>query len=202
MSGLVGVIGDVHGELGKLRSVVQLAAPTVDELVFVGDYINRGPDSAGVLNLLVELQDSGLSCTFLFGNHERALVRALDGGGFDEFLHMGGAATIRSYVGAAVPDVEAQFRAAVPWAHIRFLKGLVDQYTRGGLFVAHAPPDRIERAGEQPPFSVFGHIPQRTLTPTMKKHVALIDTGCGTWPDGRLTCLFWPTLAWVQDGDA
>jgi Calcineurin-like phosphoesterase. len=102
----VGVIGDIHGDLAKLREIIAAAVAEVRELVFVGDYVNRGPNSAGVIEYLLELGSSDVRCTFVAGNHDQAFLDALIGDGFDAFLQMGGAATIRTYVDEIEPDVE------------------------------------------------------------------------------------------------
>src|SRR5690606_25495261 len=82
------VIGDIHGELGKLMSLlanikdhVKLGDSDSYELIFVGDYIDRGPDSFGVLSLVRELQSNPgpfTKVTTLMGNHEDMMIRAID----------------------------------------------------------------------------------------------------------------------------
>ena len=67
-------IGDIHGQLAQLVEAIDWiekdggpAAP----IVFLGDYIDRGPDSRGVLDLLIQGRDAGRNWTFLKGNHDR-----------------------------------------------------------------------------------------------------------------------------------
>lgn len=196
MTSTVGVIGDVHGELEKVRSLVETASRSVDELVFLGDYVNRGEDSAGVIEYLVSLSESGVPCTFLAGNHDQAFHDAIVGDGFDLFLQIGGAATVRSYLRTIEPDVEAQLRREVPARHVEFLAALRTTYESHGLFASH---DRVGQPIGQPVrFHVFGHAPQRALRPLISSTFAAIDTGCGTWPGAPLTCFHWPSRDWTQ----
>lgn len=73
-------IGDIHGCLHPLRSLLEeKVLPTPDDtLVFLGDYIDRGPHSKGVLDYLIGLQQEGYATVFLRGNHEQTLLDALD----------------------------------------------------------------------------------------------------------------------------
>jgi len=71
-------IGDIHGHLDKLERLLQLIMPTDnDKLVFLGDYIDRGPDSAGVVDHLIQLPDRFPQTVFLRGNHEQVAMDAL-----------------------------------------------------------------------------------------------------------------------------
>lgn len=82
MAGRTFAIGDIHGDLGHLLRLMgrlpQLEAD--DTLVFMGDYIDRGPDSAGVMRYVMALPDhTPARCVFLRGNHEDGWLRALGG---------------------------------------------------------------------------------------------------------------------------
>ena len=100
------VIGDVHGCLPELASLVEsLPLERGDTVVFLGDYIDRGPDSKGVIDYLLELRKRGEQTTvFLRGNHEDMMLSfmALSGHHGDAFLLNGGVATLASY-GVAAP---------------------------------------------------------------------------------------------------
>ena len=95
-------IGDIHGEserLGELLEVLPLGAD--DEIVFLGDYVDRGPDSHGVIEILLDLEKK-VPCTFLLGNHESMLLDFLGWTdscftGADAFLSNGGSQTLASY---------------------------------------------------------------------------------------------------------
>ena len=71
-------IGDIHGHLDKLLDLIDQIQPTIDDqLVFLGDYIDRGPDSKGVLDYLMVLQQQHPETVFLRGNHEQLILDAL-----------------------------------------------------------------------------------------------------------------------------
>ena len=75
------VIGDVHGSLRELRLAVRFALANSDHIVFVGDYINRGPNSKLVVQELLTLRAQiGHRANFLRGNHEQAILDFLDSG--------------------------------------------------------------------------------------------------------------------------
>ncbi|HXV80579.1 MAG TPA: metallophosphoesterase family protein, partial [Candidatus Binatia bacterium] len=88
------VIGDIHGCLDELRSLVKhLPLEPGDRLVFLGDYVDRGPNSKGVLNYILELQQrSDLEIICLKGNHEDmfSAYLGLPGQHGDMFLYNGG----------------------------------------------------------------------------------------------------------------
>lgn len=71
-------IADIHGHLEKLKRLLEIVNPTSgDRLVFLGDYIDRGPDPAGVIEHLVQLADQFPKTIFLRGNHEQVAIDAL-----------------------------------------------------------------------------------------------------------------------------
>src|ERR1700710_2994843 len=108
MSGRTFAIGDVHGETAHLvRVLAQLPELTwEDTLVFLGDYVDRGPDSRGVVELLMGLPERTLAkVVCLRGNHEDAWLRVRQEG-WDAFVfpaEHGCLATVRSFIGGAVP---------------------------------------------------------------------------------------------------
>ena len=75
------VIGDIHGCLNKLEQLWDRIdpRPDKDQLVFLGDYIDRGEDSSGVLDYLLQLKETYLNTIFLMGNHERMFIDFLAG---------------------------------------------------------------------------------------------------------------------------
>ena len=71
---MIYAIGDIHGESEKLRELIaSLPLEAGDELIFLGDYVDRGPDPSGVIDTLLELEQSH-PCVFLLGNHESMLL--------------------------------------------------------------------------------------------------------------------------------
>ncbi|ALU73646.1 serine/threonine protein phosphatase (plasmid) [Rhodococcus erythropolis R138] len=196
----IGFIGDIHGCVEELDELVTAARSRTSHLVFLGDYVNRGPYSREVIDFLIRLrQTKGISTSFVMGNHDQVFLDALVGDGFDTFLRMGGAATVLSYVGAPRADVLSQLRESVPATHIGFLKSLANQVVVDGVVATHERPGLdIDTTEDTERFQIYGHSPQRRLLPRIERDRAFIDTGCGTLPDGRLTCLFWPSLTWIQ----
>jgi serine/threonine protein phosphatase 1 len=94
------VIGDVHGQLALLERLLALLPfdAQADELVFIGDLIDRGPDVRGVLERVLELQATANRVTVLCGNHEQMLrLSLLDETMFQAWLRMGGRATCDSF---------------------------------------------------------------------------------------------------------
>lgn len=200
----VGFIGDIHGCLDELRETVEAATERTPHLVFLGDYVNRGPDSRGVIDYLVTLSASTLRCTFLLGHHDEAFRDAIVADGLDRFLRMGGAATVSAYIDQPYGDVGAQLRSQVPAEHVRFLASLRPVEQTEDYVAAHAA-EYIERQlgiewASDTRYRILGHAPQTSGVPTVSARTALIDTGCGTYLGSRLTCLFWPSLTWLQSG--
>jgi diadenosine tetraphosphatase ApaH/serine/threonine PP2A family protein phosphatase len=106
-------IGDIHGCARTLDTLLRvLQSREDDHLVFIGDYIDRGPDSKGVISRLLDLRRRQ-RCTFLRGNHEALLLGYLDHGERDVFLYNGGAETLASYSesgkGPVLPDAHVSF---------------------------------------------------------------------------------------------
>lgn len=95
--------GDIHGQADKLVRLLEKVVPLVkaeDRLVFLGDYIDRGPEAFRVVETLVRLSTE-LGCTFLLGNHEDMMAGVFDGRySMDQWLRNGGGATLASYEAA------------------------------------------------------------------------------------------------------
>lgn len=164
------VIGDIHGRADLLELLLpRIAADratrgwTEAATVFVGDYIDRGPDSAGVLQRCRGLEQAG-DAVCLLGNHEAMFLDFLTGTGGEPaailWLRNGGRATLESY-GAALPiridgvELIADMRAA---ALARLPAGLADWiaarpllWTSGSLAVCHATPDPLTPLAELTP---------------------------------------------------
>lgn len=185
-------VGDVHGNLRALRGLWSvLSRRDVPHVVFLGDYINKGERSAEVLQELISHAETGRA-TLLAGNHESALLDALDRQDLSGFLKMGGAMTIRSYVGGRVgADVLGNFVSSLPPAHVEALRGMPTAYETEDLVAQHEPP-----RSPTPKFCVSAHVPVGNL-PRIGHRSAQLDTGCGN-RSGRLTALLWPALNHVQ----
>lgn len=212
-------VGDVHGRADLLKSLFSRidedlkkhpAAQSVQ--IFLGDYVDRGLDSAGVMDLLIERrQTHRVVC--LKGNHEAFLIDFLED---PQLLRLwaknGGLATLASY-GLTPPinpnpkeaaELCASLRSTIPERHIKFLAGLELAFTCGDFFFVHAgvrpsKPLSCQREEDllwirdeflrhEEPFEkiiVHGHTP--VMEPEVRQNRINIDTGA--YATGRLTCL-------------
>jgi serine/threonine protein phosphatase 1 len=129
-------IGDIHGCLDKLRSLLLRCEKHADgqpaAFVFVGDYIDRGAQSSAVIDCLIDLKaQHGERVVTLKGNHEAMALAAFDGSGpVRLWLAQGGLATLKSY-GIAEPQ-------ELPRAHVDWLRALPLSYDDGRRFFVHA----------------------------------------------------------------
>jgi serine/threonine protein phosphatase 1 len=207
-SGRLFAVGDIHGcadELARLLAALDLAAG--DKVVFVGDYVDRGPDSRGVIDRLIELRDSTeVDTVFLKGNHEDMMLGYLGerGSHGEVFLMNGGRATLASY-GLAPTAPLAEVREALPEAHLEFLRRLELFHRDPPYLFVHAgiaPLRTLEQQDEEDLLwireeflrnrhklqdtVVFGHTPQREVLWHMPYKIGL-DTGCVY--GNKLSCL-------------
>src|SRR5947209_2785031 len=88
--------GDIHGNLLQLDALLgAVKLEKDDRLIFLGDYVDRGPASAGVLARLMQLKGT-CDCAFIMGNHEEMMIRARgDRTSFAEWIFNGGDATLK-----------------------------------------------------------------------------------------------------------
>ncbi|MCU0582347.1 MAG: serine/threonine protein phosphatase [Syntrophales bacterium] len=211
--GRIFAIGDIHGCLDKLRKLLALidADWAQDTVVFMGDYIDRGPASKEVVDAVLDLRRKHERVVCLMGNHERMFLNWLDGREEDLFLANGGRNTLRSY--GIVPD-DSDREAKVPADHLEFFRSLLPFYeTETHLFV-HAgvrpglpmeiqdPHDMIWIRHEffladhgLNKTVVFGHTPFTGKPYVGEKRIG-IDTGAVY--GGTLTCLELPAMKFHQ----
>jgi serine/threonine protein phosphatase 1 len=135
-------VGDIHGEREMLDELLaKLPLRQDDRLVFVGDYVDRGPDARGVVERLVALAQRH-PCTFLCGNHESMFLDFLGWRGAayfggDAFLANGGDRTLASY-GYFDADDPDPARFALPPDHERFFRRLALHHLDGDYLFVHA----------------------------------------------------------------
>ena len=139
-------IGDVHGYPGKLRQLHAAVAadlarrPAAATLVHLGDYIDQGPDSAGVVALLAEGPAlPGVTVVNLMGDHERMLLDALSGdrAAATDWLWAGGREALASW--GLPPDLPRDaWEGALPPTHIALLRGLALTHREGDYLFVHA----------------------------------------------------------------
>lgn len=93
------VIGDIHGQLGMLKKLMAKIPwrPNKDALVFLGDYVDRGPDSRGVVEYLLRLKAAYSKIVCILGNHEKMLLDYLSGTHMELYIANGGGATLKAY---------------------------------------------------------------------------------------------------------
>jgi len=204
-------IGDIHGCARELELLLEQIQPKPsDTVVFLGDYIDRGPDSKGVIDLILDLQKKANVVT-LKGNHEQLFLDFLESPqspGAGVFILNGGAATLASY-----PGPGGTFE--IPERHIEFLYGLKLSFETPTHFFVHAgvplkPLDKIGKEdtdallwSRQPFLSsdyrwaktiVHGHTPVNA--PEVLENRINLDTGCVY--NGYLTALELPTGRLIQ----
>ncbi|MFZ0494594.1 MAG: metallophosphoesterase family protein [Methylocella sp.] len=212
-------VGDVHGRADLLAQLFSRVDEDLKEHpiaetihIFLGDYIDRGQNSAAVLDLLIErARTHRMSC--LKGNHELFLSEFLENPGvLKHWAQYGALPTLASYgltpTTNADPKEQAELSAglanAIPKSHSQFLAGLKLRFTCGDFFFVHAgvrPGTRLSRQREEDllwirdefllheePFEkiiVHGHTP--VWEPDVRNNRINIDTGA--YLTGRLTCL-------------
>lgn len=146
-------IGDVHGRRDLLEQLLariaaeRAAAPRRrDQIVFLGDLIDRGPESRGVIDLLLAAQGELPDPVFLAGNHEEMLLAILGGAAqhLPDWLRHGGVECVQSYgvdpllLESGDMAAVAHLRAAIPEAHIDFLRAMRDSFRLGAYLFVHA----------------------------------------------------------------
>lgn len=147
-------VGDIHGRLdlldpllAKIAEDAQARPEKKTYIVFLGDLIDRGPDSAGVVERLRQYKPDFATPIFLAGNHEEVMLRVLHGEPdiLRDWLKFGGAECLASYgVDASSltrmePDkAGALLRAKVPSAHVEFLESFADTFRFGDYLFVHA----------------------------------------------------------------
>jgi serine/threonine protein phosphatase 1 len=155
------VIGDIHGcpdELEVLlRSLeVQQGLGQKDTTVFLGDFIDRGPNSKAVIDLLIDFKSKFPATVFLKGNHEDMLLDFLgyDGRLGQAFLYNGGVETIQSY-GISVFSPPEEMRSALPPAHLAFYLNLLSIVRIDDFVCVHAGLNPLRELNAQNDADVF-----------------------------------------------
>jgi serine/threonine protein phosphatase 1 len=212
-------VGDIHGRADLLAQLLMRidndlqARPTIDSVqVFLGDYIDRGPNSRQVIDSLIARQRRR-NVLFLKGNHEDCALQFLsDPTVLPAWQSIGGLHTLLSY--GVMPtrgdDPETQhkmssaLREAMPDSHRRFIGGLVLSFTCGDFFFVHAgvrPGIPLQRQSQRDLLWIrddfllheedFGMVVVHGHTPTCKPEIRSnrINIDTGAYATGQLTCL-------------
>ena len=204
MTDLTCAIGDIHGCRPMLEALLdrclRYAGGRTLRLVFLGDYIDRGPDSHGVIARLMALQELNPGeVVCLRGNHEVILLDTVASGDHRQWFVNGGEATPASYGVATVRELPAE--------HLRWFASLPASFDDGSRFFVHAGvnPDRplddqnerdlawirepfLSRAHDYGRLIVHGHTPQRNGRPDQRRWRLNLDTAAVY--GGRLTAAF------------
>jgi serine/threonine protein phosphatase 1 len=223
------VIGDIHGRLDLLTAVLARVERDLSarphprpRFILLGDYVDRGPDSRGVIDALIALAAGPVPADFLLGNHDAYVLAYLrDPDWFDlanHWLHasLGGAATLASYgVDGADPTrpaaTHAAFAAAFPRTHLSFLDRCRLLLRIGAYVFVHAgirpgvpleAQDRQDLIWIRDPFLTstadfgFKVVHGHTIVPAVEHHKNRIAIDTGAIRSGNLSCLV------LEDADA
>jgi serine/threonine protein phosphatase 1 len=213
-------IGDIHGRndllqalLAKIEADDAARGAADTQIVFLGDLMDRGPDSAGVIETAMALGQRR-KVRYLMGNHEEVFVRACrrnDPKVTRFFLRIGGEETILSYpitraeyIGLDMEQLSARLAEIVPEAHLDFIEGFEDQIVIGDYAFVHAgirpgvPLDQqkasdlrwiredfVGQRGDLEKVVVYGH----TIYDDIEERGSRIGIDTGAYKSGRLTAL-------------
>lgn len=213
-------VGDVHGRLDLLERLLGAIERDLETrpqrktlLIFLGDLIDRGPDSRGVIERLRTYRQPRIKPYFLAGNHEEILLRILAGerGVLEGWLQFGGEECLRSYgLDAsqlkAIPERQAlsMIGAVIPDEHRRFLAGFSDTLSLGNYLFVHAGirpgldislqaqsdlrwirSPFLEHEGDHGATVVHGH----SISPSVEVRTNRIGIDTGAYRTGILTAL-------------
>ena len=149
-------IGDIHGCLLQLNDLLALVKPAADDLVIaLGDYVDRGPDTRGVIDRLIELKRGGMRLVCLRGNHEIMMLQARRGGRDDmkQWLSVGGLQALGSY--GSAPGKAGTFND-IPREHWNFIEDdLLAYYETDRFILVHAGVHRDLDMDEQPDYMLY-----------------------------------------------
>lgn len=207
-------IGDVHGCVHALEALLESIVPTADDtLVFLGDLIDQGRDSAAVIEQILKLQKV-CKVVLIQGNHEEMIKAARESeGALRYWENCGGVQTLNSYrFGATLDDVPPEhwklLESCQPWyetddfilTHANYMPDLImpdqpEYQLRWALFV----PEEVKphRSGKT---MIVGHSETRDSEILDLGHAICIDTAC--WRHGWLTALdcrsrrYWQSSRW------
>ncbi len=213
-------VGDIHGcldlldtLLGRIEADAAARPPKKTWIVFLGDLVDRGPASAGVVDRLMNYRPDFATPVFLAGNHEEILLRVLGGEPeiLKDWLKFGGAECVQSYgldpgaLRKIEPEAAAErIRAKMPPEHVAFLETFADTFRFGDYLFVHAgirpgidlaEQDQFDLRWIREPFLsdkeehglvvVHGH----TISPEVEERPNRIGLDTGAYQYGVLTAL-------------
>jgi serine/threonine protein phosphatase 1 len=214
-------IGDIHGRndllvelLAKIDADDTSRGVADTQIIFLGDLVDRGVDSAGVVETAMALQASGRNVRFLMGNHEEVFVlacRSREAKHLRFFLKIGGDATLQSYpitraeyVDLNIEQLAARLETLVPEEHLAFLESFEDQIIIGDYAFVHAgirpgvplseqkPSDLrwireefVGQRGDLEKVIIYGH----TIYGEVEERGSRIGIDTGAYSSGKLTAI-------------
>lgn len=214
-------IGDIHGRNDLLQQLLaQIDADDAKrgsadtQIIFLGDLMDRGPDSAGVVETAMALRRTGRKVHFLMGNHEEVFVRACrkrDSKVTRFFLRIGGEATVLSYpisraeyITLDMDQLSDRLTTLVPQEHLDFIDSFEDQIIIGDYAFVHAgirpgvplsqqkPSDLrwireefVDQRGDLEKIIVYGH----TIYEDVEERGSRIGIDTGAYASDKLTAL-------------
>lgn len=214
-------IGDIHGRNDLLKALLAhieadnvVRGPADTQIIFLGDLVDRGPDSFGVIETAMALKHGGRRVRFLMGNHEDVFIKACrlrDVQSLRYFLRIGGNETLQSYPITRAEYLSLDMQALadrlptlVPEAHLAFLESFEDRIVIGDYAFVHAgirPGVPIEEQkhsdllwireeftahrGDLEKVVVYGH----TIYPEIEERGSRIGIDTGAYASGKLTAI-------------
>jgi serine/threonine protein phosphatase 1 len=214
-------IGDIHGRhdlltelLVKIDADDKARGSADTQIVFLGDLVDRGPDSAGVIDTAMGLRGHGRKVRYLMGNHEEVFLKACrerDIKTLRFFLKIGGDATLQSYpipraeyMGLDLEELAERLQTLVPEEHLAFLEGFEDMIVIGDYAFVHAgirpgvPLDQqrksdlrwireefVGQRGDLEKVIVYGH----TIYDDIDERGSRIGIDTGAYASGKLTAI-------------
>jgi len=185
-------IGDIHGCLNCLEKLIQAIEPNADDFyIFLGDYIDRGSDSKGVINFLMNFKKNYPS-VFIKGNHEEMILSIKD---YPEYfvywIDFGGLKTLKSYDAS----INLDGLKRIPASHWKFFETCIDYFESDKFIFSHALPNPQKKMEKQTDHElrwkkeinvemghmsrkkvIFGHVSQRSGRILKLEHAVCIDT--------------------------
>ena len=211
-------IGDIHGCVDQLNKLLSLIEQDLSEnpvqrskVVFLGDYVDRGPENKHVIDTLISLDRGEMDCVFLLGNHDERMIKFIEDPElvWDAMMRWGGVQTLASYGVVAEPgeseeSISVRFATQVPAEHFQFLRSFKHFYVQDDFYFCHAGVrpgislanqsdhdliwirDAFRLHKEQfEKVIVHGHTPQKN--PEVESNRINVDTKC--YETGVLTAL-------------
>ena len=192
-------IGDIHGCSAALGSIIRAINPQSDDMIItLGDYVDKGHDSKGVLEMLIEL-NGRCRLVPILGNHDEQMLRAReDSNSFKWWMEFGGTATLDSYGSSGqtslIPDEHFDFlKSCVPWfecdthffTHGNYDPDLPLDRQDGRVLRWLSMRDVVPGPHVSGRTAVVGHTPQPEVLDL--GHLICLDTGCAY--GGKLTAM-------------